>query len=428
MSNSETSDESEHRRGSATVSHAPKGFPLRSTVRTGWNIFDPDVPFPVALMFESAIEHNSSTLRDYCDRQQVSYAPHGKTTMAPALFRRQSRDKAWAITAATTWQARTMRDAGVPRVLLANEVVVPAEIEWLGTSLVEGFQVCCYVDSLDGVEIIDRTLARVAGDPVLAVLLERGVVGGRTGVRSLAGGDHSRRCRGRIAHGSDSVASEASRGSSVRSATAPPRSSSTSSSTRSWRSPRRSTPRAGSRRPMRSSLTAGGSVYFDRVVDRFRRADLGRPRPNRDARAATSATTMERHRRASPMGRTSRTDHDEHLTPALEVWGAVLSRPEPTRAIVGVGKRDVSTDGLLPVVKKVGRRGATVNESVTPVSRRPGRTTSTRTSTSTRSGPLAVGDFVGFGISHPCTTFDKWRVIWVVDDDYCVVDDRRHVF
>jgi len=35
---------------------------------------------------------------------------------------------------------------------------------------------------------------------------------------------------------------------------------------------------------------------------------------------------------------------------------------------------------------------------------------------------LAPGDLIGFGISHPCTTFDKWRVIPVVDDDYRVID------
>ena len=29
---------------------------------------------------------------------------------------------------------------------------------------------------------------------------------------------------------------------------------------------------------------------------------------------------------------------------------------------------------------------------------------------------------VGCGISHPCTAFDKWRLIPVVDDDYTVVD------
>jgi len=37
-------------------------------------------------------------------------------------------------------------------------------------------------------------------------------------------------------------------------------------------------------------------------------------------------------------------------------------------------------------------------------------------------GGLSPGDLVGFGISHPCTTLDKWRVIPVVDDDYQVID------
>jgi len=33
-----------------------------------------------------------------------------------------------------------------------------------------------------------------------------------------------------------------------------------------------------------------------------------------------------------------------------------------------------------------------------------------------------VGDRIGLGISHPCTTFDKWHWMPMVDDDYCVVD------
>ncbi len=36
--------------------------------------------------------------------------------------------------------------------------------------------------------------------------------------------------------------------------------------------------------------------------------------------------------------------------------------------------------------------------------------------------PLAPGDLVCMGISHPCTTFDKWRVIPVLDDDDRVID------
>ena len=122
-------------------SSSSKGFPLGAGAATGWCVFDPDVPYPVAVMFDSAIDHNSEAMKGFCERHDVSLAPHGKTTMAPALFRRQLRDGAWAMTAATTWQAKTMRDAGVNRVLIANQVVVPGEIEWLAKSLDEGFEV-----------------------------------------------------------------------------------------------------------------------------------------------------------------------------------------------------------------------------------------------------------------------------------------------
>jgi D-serine dehydratase len=30
--------------------------------------------------------------------------------------------------------------------------------------------------------------------------------------------------------------------------------------------------------------------------------------------------------------------------------------------------------------------------------------------------PIEVGDWIGFGVSHPCTTFDKWRLVWGIDD------------
>ncbi|HSJ29309.1 MAG TPA: hypothetical protein VLB67_13960, partial [Acidimicrobiia bacterium] len=107
------------------------------------------------------------------------------------------------------------------------------------------------------------------------------------------------------------------------------------------------------------------------------------------------------------------------LVPAIEVWGVVLSRPEPTRALVGVGKRDASADGRLPVAKKVYRDGAvrdiepihvvTINDQHAYLDLDP-------------DDPLRVGELVGFGISHPCTTFDKWRTMLLVDDDYRVVE------
>jgi D-serine dehydratase len=35
---------------------------------------------------------------------------------------------------------------------------------------------------------------------------------------------------------------------------------------------------------------------------------------------------------------------------------------------------------------------------------------------------IRVGDMIGFDISHPCLTFDKWRWLPIVDAQYSVVD------
>ena len=42
--------------------------------------------------------------------------------------------------------------------------------------------------------------------------------------------------------------------------------------------------------------------------------------------------------------------------------------------------------------------------------------------------PLGVGDLVSFGISHPCTTFDKWQLLYVVDDHHDVIEAIRTFF
>ncbi|MEP7048121.1 MAG: alanine racemase [Ilumatobacteraceae bacterium] len=404
----------------------PKGFPLRNAARTGWSIFDDDVPYPVAVLFESAIDHNSAAMSAYCERHGVSLAPHGKTTMAPALFRRQLRDGAWAITAATTWQARTMRETGVGRVLIANEVVVPGELEWLAGSLADGFEVCCYVDSIAGVEIMDDTLSRLVGGPKLPVLVELGVAGGRTGARTVAEGMAVAAAAHRSPHlaltgvgGFDGILAaigDRSAGEVVDEFLDQIVALAEAIDAEHWFDP-----------DTEVILTAGGSAYFDHVVERLSRAEISGPR-----RVVIRSGCYISHddgalHHASPMGETSRTEHGEHLEPALEVWGVVLSRPEPTRAIVGIGKRDASTDGLLPLVKKVRRRGSLQVESATQ--RRVVQVNDQHSYLDLDpSDPLAVGDLVGFGISHPCTTFDKWRAIPIVDDDYRVIEVADTLF
>jgi D-serine dehydratase len=129
----------------------------------------------------------------------------------------------------------------------------------------------------------------------------------------------------------------------------------------------------------------------------------------------------------SPLGAVPRTPGDVFQA-ALEVWGVVLSRPEPTRVIIGVGKRDASTDGLLPIAKKIVRKGGTRPEPWSSLSRAIRVDDQHAYLEVDPSEDIAVGDFVGFGISHPCTTFDKWRAIPIVDDNYRVVNIANTFF
>jgi D-serine dehydratase len=412
--------------GGGSRSYGPKGFPLSTRAETGWNVFDNDVPYPVAVMFESAIEHNSATMKRFCERNNVSLAPHGKTTMAPTLFRRQLRDGAWAMTAATTWQAKTMREAGVDRVLIANQVVVPGEIEWLARSLDEGFETYCYVDSLEGVDIMNETLAPIRPTRRLPVLLEMGIPGGRTGVRTIADGLLVAAAASRSPHlaltgvsgfegileplGDQTVEKR------IDDFLAQMVQLTHAVDAEGWFEP---TPEV--------IVSAGGSAFFDQVVDHLSRLEMTTP-----LRVVLRSGCYISHddgslHQASPMGENPRTGHDDRLLPAIEVWAPVLSRPEPGRALVGIGKRDASTDGLLPILKNVRRRGSTVIETA-PQAEVVQINDQHAYLDIDPADPLAVGDLVGFGISHPCTTFDKWRAIPIIDDDYRVIEIAETFF
>lgn len=404
-----------------------KGLPFDLEVGTGWNLFDAAIGFPVAVLHESAIRHNSATMAAFCARHGVSHAPHGKTTMAPAIFRIQLGDGCWGITAATVWQAAKMREAGVPRVIIANEVVVPAEIEWLGQAVAEGFDVMCYVDSLDGVRLLDEVLAANPDHPRLAVLLEVGVRGGRTGVRSLdealsvaraaaesprliltgvsgfegiLGAEGDRTDREVVVDFLDSIV-DAAHAVHAEDLFEP---------------------------APEVIVTAGGSAYFDYVLERFERVDLG-DTPTRIVLRTGGYISHDDvgYNRKSPMGATPRVEEGSALQASIEIWAAVLSRPEPTRALVGLGKRDAASDGRLPVAKKVRRRGSTTVESIEPNEVSVINDQHAYLDLDPED-PLAVGDLVGFGIGHPCTTFDKWRVMLMVDDDYRVTELAHTIF
>ena len=153
--------------------------------------------YPLLTLRESALANNIAAMAAYCDRAGVALAPHGKTAMSPELAARQLVHDAWGITVATIGQVRTYRAFGFPRLLLANELVDEAGIAWLAAELAAdpGFEAYCYVDSLDGVAILDQVLrhlparllpARSPAGRRLGVLVEIGHADGRTGCRTDA--------------------------------------------------------------------------------------------------------------------------------------------------------------------------------------------------------------------------------------------------
>jgi D-serine dehydratase len=106
----------------------------------------------------------------------------------------------------------------------------------------------------------------------------------------------------------------------------------------------------------------------------------------------------------------------------------VISRPQPNQAIVLMGKRDVSYDIDLPVVHwwfREGRHTAPIPIVGLSVDKLNDQHAYLSVPAD---ADLAIGDLLGFHISHPCTTFDKWSLLMEVDDDYTAVGGLKTFF
>lgn len=161
--------------------------PLSALGTLGLSLHDGDLPLPAAVLRSSALDHNEAWMQRFVQRAGASLCPHGKTTMAPQLFQRQLQAGAWGITAATASHVRTYRRFGVPRILLANQLVGAANIGLVLDELAAdpAFDFYCLVDSLAGLAHLQQVFARRPPPRPLQVLLEVGAAGGRSGVRSF---------------------------------------------------------------------------------------------------------------------------------------------------------------------------------------------------------------------------------------------------
>ncbi|PWI43853.1 amino acid deaminase [Streptomyces sp. ICBB 8177] len=406
------------------VDHRFKGLPPDAEGRTlgelaaeRRDLFDGGFLTPVLTLLAPALEHNLDQLEHYARDHRLAFAPHGKTSMAPQLFERQLARGAWGITAATPWQARVYRAYGVRRIFLANEVVDPAALRWICAELTSdpAFRLVCYVDSVRGVELMDAALTAH-----LDVVVELGAPGGRTGVRDEAAGDVV----------ADAVA--ASRwlrlvGVAGYEGEIPEK---TGEAVAAWLERLVALARrfdaagrfAGADEVV---LSAGGSAWFDAVAKAFEPVDgLSKP-VLRLLRSGAYVTHDDGHyREITPFH--DRVPAEGSLRPALRLWTQVVSRPEPDRAFLNAGKRDAPYDLGMPVPQVI--RGA--DGSLRPADGL--RVTKLADQHAfvevTPQTPLDVGERVGLGLSHPCTSFDKWQLIPVVEQDGTVVDFVRTFF
>ena len=379
-----------------------------------------DFTMPLAVLRESALAHNVAAMADWCSRAGVRLAPHGKTTMAPQLFGRQLAAGAWGITAATIGQAQVYRAFGIDRILIANELTDPAGIGWLAGEMTAhpGLDCYVYVDSVPGVSLLAGALAAAGATRPLPVLVELGFPGGRTGCRDIdqalavaAAADRSgvlavagvAGYEGGIGDGSDQTTLDAVAGYCRRLAGLGQRLAADFPA-----SPAGSGP----------IVSAGGSAYFD-VVARELTAAWSPAGPAPVVVLRSGCYITHDHREYLDNGPDAR-GSGPGLEPALEVWAAVLSRPEPGLALAGAGRRDLSFDKGLPIPLRVRRAdGFEVQAGPMTVTRLDDQHAYLSIPAES---DLAPGDLICLGISHPCTTFDKWRVIPAVDDDYRVID------
>ena len=393
--------------------------------KRGWRALEGDLSFPALLLKESALANNIELLAAFCRQNGLDLAPHGKTTMAPQLVQRQIKAGAWGVTAATAPQAALFHRFGVQRIILANQLLDPAGVRWAATSMraEPPLELYCLVDSVSAVEQLDQLLVSAGAPAPLPVLLELGLQGRRAGARSREDTEGVVAAVSRAQH-LVLAGVEAFEG-----VIGTDRTTETVGTVRHFLLFLRSltedliTAGAFAGRP-EVMVSAGGSAYPDLFAEAFG-LDWTPSQPTRRILRSGCYLTHDHglYAAVSPFSQSE----GPSLVPALEIWGVVLSRPDPDLAIVGFGKRDVPYDAGLPVPIAIHRSDSSLVEPdprlvVTALNDQHAMLRVPDTAT------VDVGQVIGFGISHPCTAFDKWGLIPVVDDGYRVVDAVRTFF
>lgn len=399
--------------------------------RQGWNVLRQDLPFPIALIRKDIMDANRIWMRRFLTRSQVDLCPHGKTTMSPELFALQIADGAFGMTCATASHLEVYRRAGVRRVIMANQIVGRTNLEMALRHLGDpDFDLYCLVDSEPGLRMLAETAKALGLVRPVKILLEFGAQGARTGQRTLSGvirlAEHAGRIPELLVAGLETYEGVFG-GSDPAEREAPIHELLTRTAEVAVAMmsvvPETDEP---------FILTAGGSDFFDMVVEAFRAAGIERSLRivlrggcylTHDSLHYSRCFSRMRQR-SSEIG-----SIEGGLRPALEVWSVVQSRPEPSLAYCALGKRDISSDWEMPRPIGLFRPGSGMGVKAPPGHWRTRILNDQHLHLEVDADDdIEVGDIIGFGVSHPCTTFDKWKNIYLVDPDFDVVGAVRTFF
>ncbi|TFD54683.1 hypothetical protein E3T46_00800 [Cryobacterium sp. Hh11] len=369
---------------------------------------------PLLVLSDDALAHNLAVMADWCTRHGFSLMPHGKTTMAPTLWQRQLEAGAHGITLATAGQVRIARDFGFGSIMLANALTDARGLRFVAAELADpAFSFSCWVDSVETVELMERALTGVELARPINVCVELGAAGGRTGARTAADASVvAKRIRQSAVLRLAGVAG-------YEGCLAHDRSEQGLAAVRGYLEKMLAlhTSLADDYDDQEVILTAGGSAYFDIVDEVFNAVNNPLPRTRYVLRSGAYLTHDDGfYRGISPLDPSRLDDPDpaQALRPAMRGLARVVSRPEPGLALLDAGKRDFPYDEGLPVPfacsPDLGSAGSTklAGASVSAMNDQ---------HSFLRLAPeqeLAIGAVVALGLSHPCTAFDKWQYIPVV--------------
>ncbi|HFP9379103.1 TPA: amino acid deaminase [Raoultella ornithinolytica] len=386
------------------------------------NLLAEEVCLPAALVKKTALENNIAWMQRYADTRGVSLAPHGKTTMTPWIFQAQQRAGAWGIGVGSTWQASAAMASGIERVLMVNQLVGQANMQVVSQlkAHYRAVDFLCCVDSLANARTLSAFFS--ARQQTLDVLIELGVPGGRCGCRSV---DAALALALEVAtlpgltlrglelyegvlHGDDPQPQvEALL--------------------------RQAAGLACQMAPLVEGefiLTGAGTVWYDVVCNVW----LAAQKPDRCRVVIRPGCYITHDVGIYEIARQELIARDPiacdlggDLTSALELMAMVQSVPEADRAVVNFGKRDCAFDAGLPQPVAHYRHGKALPlqaDEIVSVGIMDQHCM-------LRLAPgcdVQVGDIVLFGTSHPCLTFDKWKTLLLVDDEYNVLEELDTLF